>query len=190
MAIYVDYLLAFMPIAAAHVAIPPISFFRGERLRDVQLQTFFDFIYSMFPGDLFTAHFVRSLMYNSANWPNVDTTIITHMFVHANYEHLFGNLIAAFQASFPIYQEFGALGFYFLFISGGTIASFPSFLHDDQKRAFSNLFYDKVALQPRGNSFSSWIPGQNHLCLMSLCEIKLSKSVKICQLLLLFRLMP
>ena len=160
MAIYVDCLLAFTPIAAAHLAIPPISFFRGERLGDVQLQTFFDFIYSMFPGNLLSAHFVQSLMYNSAKWPNIDSTIITHMFVHGNYEHLLGNLSAALHGSYPIYQEFGALGLYFLFISGGTIASFPSFLHDDdQKRAFSKLFYDEVALQPRGSSFSRWIPG-------------------------------
>ena len=172
MAAFVDYLFTVMPIAAAHLAIPPISFFRGERLGDVQLQTLFDFIYSMIPEDLLSAYFVQSLMYDSANWPNIDSTIITHMFVHGNYEHLLGNLSAALQGSFPIYQEFGALGLYFLFISGGTIASFPSFLHDDQKRAFSKLFYDEVALQPRGSSFSRWIPGQDCLCMILLYEIK------------------
>ena len=159
MAIYIDYILAFLPIVAAHVAIPPMSFFRGERLSNALLQDIFSYIYSLTPQQLLSADYVRSLLYNSADWPNIKSTIVTHMFVHNDYQHLLGNLNAAFQASFPIYAEFGAVGLYFLFISGGAIASFPSFLHEDQKRAFSNLFYDKVALQPGGNFFSSWIPG-------------------------------
>ena len=161
----IDYLLAFIPIAAAHIAIPPMSYFNGERLSNAVLQNFLDYVYSLVPKELLTSDYVRSLTYNSAHWPNIDSTIITHLFVHGNYEHLFGNLNAALHASFPIYQEFGALGLYFLFISGGAIAAFPSFLHEDQKRAFSNLFYEKVALQPRGNSLSSWIPGQIISCI-------------------------
>ena len=160
MATFVDYLLAFMPIAAAHIAIPPISFFAGERLSETLLQNFLDFIYSIVPVEKLSATYVRSLMYNTADWPNIKSTIITHMFVHADYKHLIDNLNAAFQLAFPVYEQFGAGGLYLLFISGGAIASFPSFLHEDQKRAFSNLFYEKVALKPRDNSLSSWIPGQ------------------------------
>ena len=163
MATFVDYLLAFIPIAAAHIAIPPLSFFGGERLEDTLQQNFLDFVYSIVPVEIMSFFYVRSLMYNTADWPNITSTIITHMFVHADYKHLIGNLNAAFQIAFPVFDQFGAGGLYLLFISGGAIASFPSFLHEDQKRAFSNLFYDKVALKPRDKSLSSWIPGERIL---------------------------
>ena len=154
-----EFLIAILPIVGFHLILPPIAYFRGERLNNDEIQEFLELVfYSSIPRELFNEKFITQLTYDSAG-KTFTLNLLRHIFVHADYNHLFGNLSAASQLSFPVYREFGGVGLYILFFSGGVLASIPTFLHKDQKIAFSNLIYDKIAIRPSGNSKGGWIPG-------------------------------
>jgi membrane associated rhomboid family serine protease len=154
-----DFFLAILPIVGLHLVLPPIAYFRGERLTNAEIQELLELVfYSSIPKEFFNEKFISHLTYDSAG-KTFTLNLLRHIFVHANYDHLFSNLSAASQLSFPVYREFGGVGLYILFFSGGVLASIPTFLHKDQKLAFSHLIYDKIAIKPSGNSNGGWIPG-------------------------------
>lgn len=156
---YIEFLIQFAPLAAAHLAVPPLSYFYRERCENKVFADFFRWLYSIVPPCFLDRKFIHSLVddYNDVNI--INATRITHLFVHSNYDHLFSNLQVALQLSYPVYNEFGTCGLYVLFLSGGIFASLPTFLRSDQKSALSKLVYDRVAIQPSNNSYSRWIPG-------------------------------
>lgn len=154
-----DFLIAILPIAGLHLILPPIAYFHGERLSNAEIQEFLELVfYSSIPREFFNEKFISHLTYDSAG-RTFTLNLLRHVFVHADYDHLFGNLSAATQLSFPVYRELGGVGLYILFFSGGVLASIPTFLHKEQKTAFSNLIYDKIAIKPSANSNGGWIPG-------------------------------
>lgn len=65
------------------------------------------------------------------------------MFVHKDYNHLFGNLIAIADMGESVFQEFGGVGFYVTFLGGGVAALLPSTLLDNKQfrmTAFENKY--------------------------------------------------
>jgi membrane associated rhomboid family serine protease len=156
---HVEFLIQFLPLACAHLVIPPLSYFNGERLSNELLEEFLNLIYSAVPRTFLTEKFITSLLNDASNTNEIRGTMVTHIFVHTSYSHLFGNLSAALQFAYPVYEEFGTVGLYFLFISGGVASSIPTFLRTDQKRAFSELVYDRLALQETNESYVHWVPG-------------------------------
>ena len=158
-----DFLIHFLPIALAHIALPPLSYFSGETFDNEILDEFFRFIYSVTPQSFLSRKFIYSLVNDSSNGVDFEWTMLTHIFVHTSYEHMFGNLSAALQFAYPVYNEFGAVGLYFLFLSGGAFASLPTFLRQNQKSAFSQLVYDRIAIRPSGETYSKWIPGMKKI---------------------------
>lgn len=156
---YMDFLISVLPIAAVHLALPPISYFRGERLSNSEIQELLELVfYSSIPEELFSENYISHLTYDSAG-KIINSSLLSHLFVHIDYKHMIGNLSAALQFAHPIYREFGGIGLYILFFSGGVLASIPTFLHKDQRMAFSNLIYDKIAIKSTGDSKGGWIPG-------------------------------
>ena len=160
---HTEFLIQFLPIAIAHIALPPISYFSGESFDSEFLNDLFASIYSAVPQSILNRRFIYSLVNDSSNGTDLRWTMLTHIFVHTSYEHMFGNLSAALQFSYPVYNEFGTFGLYFLFLSGGAFASLPTFLKKNQKSAFSKLVYDRIAIRPNSESYSQWIPG-THNC--------------------------
>lgn len=157
-----DYIITLSPIIIAHVAVPPLSYFRGERVKDEWLNGFLHFIYSHMPENFLHEKFVSSLTRDMS--ARLNLTVISYLFVHANYSHLFGNLTGIIQLGLPIHKEFGVGGLYSLFLSGGAIASLSTFLHDGQREAIRKLVYEKFAIQQKSNSRSSGLSGQFFEC--------------------------
>lgn len=141
---YLDYFIAVTPIIISHIAVPPLSYFDGERAVHEWLDTLLESIYSRFPQ--FHKEFVSSMIRDAH--AGLDSTVISHLFVHGSFSHLFGNLFAAVQFGYTTYLEFGAVGLYTVFIFGGATASLPTFLYNDQRRAIRNLVYEKIAILP------------------------------------------
>jgi membrane associated rhomboid family serine protease len=66
---------------------------------------------------------ILSLMLTRDTRKYINAASFTHMFVHMDYNHLLGNLSAAFTHGFQVYRKFGAQFLYCLFLSGGVVAS-------------------------------------------------------------------
>lgn len=156
---YAEFLWQFLPLAAAHLVLPPLSYFRGERVRPEVVDEIFELIYSVVPPSILSERFINSLLRDHSHGTDLHHTMITHIFVHSSYEHLFGNLSGVLQFAYPVYNEFGTMGLYFLFLSGGAIASLPTFLRSGQKSAFSKLVYDSISIKPDSGTYSQYIPG-------------------------------
>ena len=157
-----EYVITLSPIIIAHVAVPPMSYFRGERVTNVGLNGFLHFLYSLLPENCFHQELISSLIRDTN--AGLDSTVISHLFVHGDYSHLFGNLMGVIQVGHPIYREFGTAGLYALFLSGGAIASLPTFLHEGQRNAMRKLVYKKLAIQQGSNLRGSRISGQYYEC--------------------------
>ncbi|MCL2656578.1 MAG: rhomboid family intramembrane serine protease [Betaproteobacteria bacterium] len=56
------------------------------------------------------------------------TTLVSHMFLHANVQHLAGNMVVLFIVGYTVEASLGALGFLFLFVAGGLGACVPELL--------------------------------------------------------------
>lgn len=117
-----DYLFSFIPLVCAHICIPPLSYFMNNETPHY----FFDELYEILPSEITNPKFVESLLLDAdkPSW-----TLLSHLFVHADYNHMFNNLIACIQLSYPIYNEFGTFGLYTLFLTGGVASSVPSPLY-------------------------------------------------------------
>jgi len=117
----VGFLRAASPLVLAHVVVPPLSVVRGEGVQwllSYDAQTRFE-------------SSMKSLMLDT-NAPMHSPTRVTSMFVHADYNHMFNNICSLLLHGLPVYETFGFMGLFFVFLVGGVIASLPSFLRDSQ----------------------------------------------------------
>lgn len=139
-----EYLWTVLPIAALHVAVPPLSWFWGERIYLDGNDLFSDVIYRIVPPKLLSEAYVRSLLADDKEPFGIRN--ITSLFVHGSYSHLFNNLTACIQFGMPVYGEFGSSGLYFVFLAGGAFSSIPTFLHTDQKKELARLLASKLSI--------------------------------------------
>ena len=141
----IDYAFAALPLVIGHIIIPPLSWFGGERVYlDGHTDIFTEFYDKAVPPILLSAKYVHSLVADSKEPFNYRN--ITSIFVHSTYSHMFNNLSACIQFGLPVYLEFGSNGLYFVFLVGGVVASFPSFLHDDQKKELARVVTSKISV--------------------------------------------
>jgi hypothetical protein len=65
---FIEYCIAFLPIAYAHLTIPPREYFRGERVLDERYRPFFEILYSSFfgPDVRLQKDFVDSMMFDTS----------------------------------------------------------------------------------------------------------------------------
>jgi membrane associated rhomboid family serine protease len=131
-----SYSWAMLPIVLGHVVIPPLYYFRGQR----PPHEIFPVIYACLPRFMVSEEFVVSLALNLTKSGYQPYQWLTHIFVHADYPHLLNNLMAACTLSGPVFKEFGAQGLYFLFLSGGLIASAQRLFKDTQVNGFTSLW--------------------------------------------------
>ena len=140
-----EYVWAVLPLAALHLAVPPLGYFWGERFYvDGNKDLFTDVIYRLVPEKLLSESYVRSLLADDKEPFSIRN--ITSLFVHGSYSHLFNNLTACLQFGMPVYGEFGSNGLYFVFLAGGAFSSIPTFLHADQKKELARLVASKLSV--------------------------------------------
>lgn len=126
--ILVDYIFSIAPLFIGHLVIPPISHFIGKESYPHELR----FLYDFKPNGLNNIKDIECLLYNSS-LSLISYQTITHLFVHADMNHLLHNLEGLFYSSYPVYREFGAYGLYMTFFLGGVSAIIPTPLYDMQK---------------------------------------------------------
>ena len=124
----VNYLLTFAPILLSHLVVPTLSYLAGTE--DSPL---FNELYDLFPG--FTRQYVESLLLDPTRHKLFkDPQWFTYLFVHGTYTHMLGNLYTAYVCGRPVYFEFGPMGLFFLFFSGGVVSCLPSRFSNDHQR--------------------------------------------------------
>lgn len=117
----VGYFLAMLPLTMAHLCIPPLSTFTiapeqpPEPLKDLFL------LYRQLAPGLQGADVVQGMLLDPKQPP--DATVLTHLFVHATYTQLLGNLTQVLLLAWPVYRAVGTPGVYGVFVSGGVIGS-------------------------------------------------------------------
>jgi membrane associated rhomboid family serine protease len=133
-----DYFKAVLPLTVAHLAIPPLSTFqlfqtKGMDVPPESITSLIAFLRTISPSFLLTERFISSLLLeridvNCLVHKSADLwsyRLITHMFVHKDYQHMINNVISLIVSGSPIFLEFGYTYFYFIFIAGGITASLP-----------------------------------------------------------------
>eukprot|EP01031_Cornospumella_fuschlensis_P025224 gene25224-30466_t len=122
-----SYFIASIPLALAHLCIPPVSSLALiPEIPPEPLQPVFKFLYDVSPPALQDRNLIYSLMLiqKGSNKVNtVDHRLLTHLFVHATYGHLLGNLVQCVLNGYSAFKHFGPTGFYLLFLSGGVFGS-------------------------------------------------------------------
>lgn len=137
----VNYLITFAPIFFSHVLVPTLSYFAGTESSEV-----FSDLYSLFPG--FTRQYVESLLLDPSRHELFkDSQWFTYLFVHGNYQHMLGNLYTAYVCGRPVFFEFGPVGLFFLFFSGGVVSCLPSQLSNDQTRILDSAIKDSFVIK-------------------------------------------
>lgn len=131
-----DYLFAFAPLALGHLAVPPLSVFDGRELPPFPL---LELLYDLWPAGYLSRQNIMALTV-SGDAKELHRRNFTYIFVHADYSHLFGNLLSAFQCGFAVFQELGAQEMYLVFFGGGAAASVPSILKIDQHKQLAQQF--------------------------------------------------
>lgn len=117
----IKYAIAVLPLTLAHLCIPPLSTFQFvPEPPPPQLEGLFVTLHALVPA-LQDRSTVTGLLLDPKE--DVDATLITHLFVHASYSHLLGNLLQALVLGWPVYRDLGPLGFYALFLAGGVAGS-------------------------------------------------------------------
>jgi membrane associated rhomboid family serine protease len=118
------FLAAASPLVLAQLMIPPLSYFIGER-SDLP---FLDLIYRLLtPPEFFNLKYLHSLMFNPQDLEGDRIyTILSYMFVHGDYSHLFNNLQSFVINGYPVYREFGMIGMYAIFFGSGIVGVLPS----------------------------------------------------------------
>lgn len=154
MLIDVEYLHGMFPLFFSQIMVPPLSLLDGNiRLSDYPefIEMVLVEIYKIIPPKLLSIDYIDSLCcdMNTKNSSEWDWRRISYMFIHSDFEHLFGNLKAAYIFGYPLYKECGLWSVYTTFIFGGIAAVWPSPLHDKQITQFTATFED---------SFSQYIP--------------------------------
>lgn len=122
-----DYVIAVFPFAAAHVVIPPISFF-GTQQYDAppkELYPLFKAIYSVIPQNFFDPKFIYSLLLDKKEQYELSSQLLTHIFVHRDYNHLIANLQGTLMLGYPVFVEKGTLFFHLVYLLGGLFGTVP-----------------------------------------------------------------
>jgi membrane associated rhomboid family serine protease len=137
-----NYSIAVAPLVISQLIIPPLSYFLGERA-DIP---FIDEIYRhLTPPNLLNFKYLHSLMFDPQDLKgNKIYTLLSYMFIHADYNHLLCNLQTLVTVSYPVYQEFGPLGLYSIFLGSGIVAVSPSFLREKQQNGGNKPLYQKL----------------------------------------------
>ena len=125
------FLLTFAPIAVGHCAVPPLSVFEGK---EEPLNDFFMLLYEAWPMGMLTKQRVLSWTISSADRGQLTSRHFSHVFVHANYQHMLGNLVSALQCGYAVFDELGVADMYFVFFGGGAAAALPSLLKLEQDK--------------------------------------------------------
>lgn len=124
-----SYFKAVLPLAIAHVAIPPLSYFESPRqFPPSELRPLFDLVFSFSPDYHFDPKFVRSLLLDKSTQQNswgINHTNFTHLFVHKDYNHLINNLFGTVFLGWNVYLENGGIFLYSVYLIGGVFASLP-----------------------------------------------------------------
>lgn len=125
------FLFTFAPIAIGHCAVPPLSVFEGK---EDTLNEFFMLLYEAWPKGMLSKQRVLSWTISSADRGQLTSRHFSHVFVHANYQHMLGNLLSALQCGYAVFDELGTADMYFVFFGGGAAAALPSLLKLEQEK--------------------------------------------------------
>ena len=152
-----SYIISLIPLLLGHLVIPPLSLLDGsDRLSnyDVVFANFVAEIYRLVPNKFLSYKYVNSLCcdmkeiakYNVLDISRIwNSTLVTYMFVHADFNHVFGNMLGLIASSKPVYDELGQFGLYSLFLVGGIGAILPSPIHNKQTLMNMLLIDDYIA---------------------------------------------
>ena len=105
---YFDFILAASPLVFLQMAIPPLSYALGRQFpqKGTFVYNFYKLILPAYPflGDI---NFLNSLMFERRYFgiPREEYRMITYMFVHGDYDHLFRNIVGLLSFGFPIFKE-------------------------------------------------------------------------------------
>ena len=148
----VGFLLAMVPLTMAHLVIPPISYLKQEEMcPSIMLERLYHLTTSYDPRLTSFKYVMNMLTYDEESVAEKGELYrgFSHLWVHVSYEHLFNNLLSAYNVGYPVYAEYGAVGMYTVFILGGMSAVVPTIFHEVQHK---NLERDI-------NNLTSFIPG-------------------------------
>jgi len=125
-----DYIIAVFPLAVAHLALPPISFFGAQPLVDAdtppqELLPLFQAIYNIIPQTFFDPAFINSLLLDKKSQYEFCSQLITHIFIHRDYHHLLSNLQGTIILGYPVFVEKGGFFFHAVYLFGGLFATLP-----------------------------------------------------------------
>ena len=121
-----SYASTLVPVVVCHYIIPPLSHYKGrEKYSSSNWQ--YDITPAKLQPTMKNYNDAIKLGYRDSA-PMLCYQRLTHIFVHNDNNHLKSNLVGLVYASYPVYRQLGAFGFYMTFILGGISASMPSVL--------------------------------------------------------------
>jgi membrane associated rhomboid family serine protease len=138
----VRFAQAFLPLGILHFALPTLSYFEGE-------QPLLEFLSDFYRSntEICNRDVLYSLTLDNFDRKRNGTQLLSHIFVHVNNAHLYNNLIGAFQFGYEPFLEYGAEGFYSIFLLGGIFAALPLRLFSEGKevaaKRWESLLKDK-----------------------------------------------
>ena len=141
-----------MPLTIGHLVIPPISYLKQEETCPLHaLERLYRVTASFDPRLMSFKYVMNMLTYDEESVVEKGEFYrgFSHLWVHVSYEHLFNNLLSAYNVGYPVYTEYGAVGLYTVFILGGISAVVPTIFHEVQHK---NLERDI-------NNLTTFIPG-------------------------------
>lgn len=129
---FIDYLkggVAVLPLVAAHLLYPPLSYIhRLEGTNELLAE-----LYNLYPIKYLKRSFISSFMLRPNSWEQDSPFAwVSHLFIHGSYGHLLGNLHGLWSSAAPIYKRLGAPAVYIAFFGGGIFAALPSQLQSLQ----------------------------------------------------------
>jgi membrane associated rhomboid family serine protease len=133
---FVGYIKTISPIAFLHLIFPPLSNFGLFPELDPpppDVAFFINVIRRLAPAICSNEDFILSLLFQKKNNEYFDDPntflkyqVVTHMFIHKDYNHLLNNLFSMILVGQPVHAEFNSSLFYYLvFLGGGVSASLP-----------------------------------------------------------------
>ena len=141
-----------MPLTIGHLVIPPISYLKQEETCPLHALERLYRVTALFDPRLMSFKYVMNMLtYDEESVVEKGEFYrgFSHLWVHVSYEHLFNNLLSAYNVGYPVYTEYGAVGLYTVFILGGISAIVPTIFHEVQHK---NLERDI-------NNLTTFIPG-------------------------------
>jgi membrane associated rhomboid family serine protease len=124
----IGYAKSLFLITAAHLSIPPLSCFSGSENAPEEVRQFFNALYQYLPSDVLNPKFVFSLLLTKDKLDKLkllDSTYVTHIFVHGDYQHMFSNLLGTWLYSTMVFRDIGGVYTQLLYLSGGVVSSIP-----------------------------------------------------------------